>query len=178
MNIEHIDQPCHQGPCLLRIPGPVMSPCLLCPKRSRQHSESQESHTYIYKRIRCRQNILRTGHQTHHGKYESAAEQRIREHVHSDMRNEPRTLQRRHQRLVMYLRTDNVKDHEHRGQNGRERQYPSIPPHQIGQQTRKQSEERIPQSGLPHRPHRRTTQRDPKSHNESAQHSQRSERQS
>ena len=51
MYISHIAQPCNQSPCLFRIPAPVMSPGLLSPKSSRKHSESQESHTYIYKGV-------------------------------------------------------------------------------------------------------------------------------
>ena len=135
MDIENIDQPRHQGPGLLRIPAPVMSPRLLRPKHSRKHAESKERRTYLYKGISCRQNILRTGYQTHHCKDECTTEQGIRKHVHGDMRNEPRALQRRHQRLVMDFGTSDIQDNENRRENGREGQNPSVPPFEISQQT-------------------------------------------
>ena len=176
MDIEHIDQPRHQGPGLLRIPAPIVAPRLLRPKHARKHAESQEGRTYIYKGISRRQNILRTGYQTHHCKDECTTEQRIRKHVHGHMWNEPRALQRRHQRLVMDLRTSDIQDNENRRENGREGQDPSVPPFHIGQQTGQKGEERIPQPRLTHRPHRRALQRYPQADDERSQRRQGSER--
>ena len=173
MDIKHIGQPSHQGPGLLRIPAPIMSPRLLRPKHSRKHAESQKCSTYIYKGIRSRQEIMRTGHQTRYSKDESAAKQRIREHVHGHMRNEPSTLQRRHESLVMYLRPCQVQDYEHSRKDSRERQDPPVPPLQISQQTSQKSEERIPQSRLTHRPHRRALKRNPQPYDKCREHCQR-----
>ena len=175
MDIEHIDQPRHQGPGLLRIPAPIVPPRLLRPKHARKHAESQKCCTYIYKCIRRRQNILCTREQSGHSKDECTTKQGIRKHVHGDMRNEPRTLQRRHQRLVMNLGTRHVQNDKHRSQHRREGQDPSISPFEIRQQTGQEGEERIPQPRLPHRPHRRTLQRYPQAEDERGQHRQGSE---
>ena len=172
MDIKHIDQPSHQGPGLLRIPAPIMSPRLLRPKHAREHAESQKCCTYIYKGIRSRQDIMRTGHQTRYSKNESAAKQRIREHVHGNMRNEPSTLQRRHECLVLNLRPCQIQDYEHSRKDSRERQDPPVPPLQICQQTRHKCKERIPQSRLAHSPHWRTLKRYPQTDDECREHGQ------
>ena len=131
MYISHIAQPCNQSPCLFRIPAPVMSPSLLSPKRSGQHSESQECHTYIYKCVSSIKHIMSVRKKSRTCKEKCTSEKRVREHVDCDMRDEPRTLQRRHQCLVMYFRLKDVYQNEYSRKNSRERQYPFILPSYI-----------------------------------------------
>ena len=170
MYIHHIAEPCDQSPCLLRIPAPVMAPCLFRPDRTRKHAECKERRSDIHKRICSLEHLVAGFEQSEDRHKERTAEERIREHVYGDMRNEPRTLQRRHQRLVMDFRLEDVQNYKYGGEHCRERQDPSVSPPEVSEKTRQQCKEGIPQSCLPHRLHRRTTEAYPHQHDERRKH--------
>lgn len=85
------------------------------------------------------------------------------------MRNEPGALQGRHQRLVVYFRTEDVDHDEHGRQNGGEGKNPSVPPAQVSEKSCSQGKERVPQAGLPHCLQRRPAKTDPQTDDEPGQ---------
>ena len=42
MHINEIGEPGDGSPCLLRVPRPVMAPCLLCPQGAEEHADGNQ----------------------------------------------------------------------------------------------------------------------------------------
>ena len=85
----------------------------------------------------------------------------VGEHIDDNMWRKPRTLKGGHQRLVMYLRFEQIYTDKYQGENGRERQDPLVLPARIDDETRQRQEERIPESRFAHRAQWRSLQLDP-----------------
>ena len=91
----------------------------------------------------------------------------ISKHIDNNVRSKPRTLQRRHQRFVVYLRIHQVDGGEHPCQQRTESEYPGIAPTRINNQACCGKKERIPQTRFAHGAERRTLKREPHAENES-----------
>ena len=128
MRIDEIGTPCGSSPRLLRVPAPIASPSLFCPKAAREHAEGEERHAYSHEAVGGGQIVGSVSPQSCHGKQESAAEKAVGEHIYRDMWHEPQALQGGHERAVVYLGMNDVYDDEHRRHDKREqRDEPIVP---------------------------------------------------
>ena len=49
MHIDEIGEPGDSGPCLLRIPRPVVTPCLLGPEGTKEHADGHKGEADVNK---------------------------------------------------------------------------------------------------------------------------------
>lgn len=133
--IQQITGPGDCRPGFFRIPAPVMSPGRLRPDSSRKHTHRQKGKPSVNQFVGCFQVIGPVFEKSHTRQNESTSQYRIGKHVNRDMRDKPRTLQGRHERLVMNLRFQNIDKCKHCSYHSRKRQNPRILPADISQQT-------------------------------------------
>ena len=77
MDIEKIGEPGDGGPGLLRVPIPIMSPSLLRPEGTGEHSESEEGKTDIYKSFDSGVEVGAVADKSPYGKDECTSEDGI-----------------------------------------------------------------------------------------------------
>lgn len=108
--------------------------------------------------------------------HRGCTQQGVGEHIDNDMRGEPRTLKRWHERLRMNLRLEKVDANEDKSQQRRERENPLVVPATIDDDARQRQKERIPQASLAHRAKWRPFEGNPQPYDESEKHHQTSNR--
>ena len=106
------------------------------------------------------------------GHDKGGSEQSVGHHVDDDMRGKPRTLERRHQGLVVDLGPEHIDDDEHGGEDGGEGEDPSVSPAAVDEKPRHGQEEAVPQACLAHRAQRRALERYPQPYDERHEHGQ------
>lgn len=166
VDIEQITGPRRRGPGLLRVPAPVVAPSRLGPDRTGEHADGQKGQSGVDQLVGRLEVVGPAFDEPQAGEDKGAPQHRVGEHVDGDMRDEPRALQGRHQRLVVDFGFQDVDEGEDRRHHRREAEDPGVAPPQVGQQSRYAHEEGVPQPGLPHGAQRRTQHVEPEPSNE------------
>lgn len=164
--VKQIDTPRNSRPRLFRVPTPKVSPRRFRPQSPAHHTERQECHAYVHEAVYRREVTIGTLKPAGQSQNECTAEYGIGKNVHRYMRDEPKTLKRRHQRAVMYFGFQYIGDDKYQRYDGREQHEPSVMPPPISKQSRKYDKKRVPQTCLAHRFERRTLQGNPQSDDE------------
>ena len=113
MKVQQIEQPGQGSPGLLGVPIPVMSPGLLCPDSSCEHSESEKGQSHLDEPVSVLQQFFLRPEHSPKCKDKRRSQHSIGKHIHTDVRYEPGTLESRHQGLVVNLRLEAIDDDEY-----------------------------------------------------------------
>ena len=159
VDVPQVGEPSDGGPCLLRVPRPIVPPCLLGPQRPEKHAEGHEGQSHIDQVVGDIHLLVggcRLFEEEQVGRHDGGrSKQRIGEHIDDDVRCEPRALQCRHERLGMDFRFEQVDTDEDDGEQRAEREDPLVAPSRVDEQSGQRQEEGVPKSRLPHGSERR-----------------------
>ena len=133
VDIQQVYTPSDCSPCLFRVPIPKVAPSRLCPQRTAHHPQCQKCHSDIYQTVNRRKITIRPPNPTCQSKYKGATEYGVGENIDRNMRNKPKTLQRRHQRLVVYLGFEQIDHDEDQRYDGCKEEQPTVMPSAISQ---------------------------------------------